>query len=159
MPPHPQIEWRATLRNLAFPKHYLSYGHSSRTFAELVQEVLHFEAVVWADRILRWIGSIEILSKKKMMTGSQASKENVIFSVVDLLCITRSLSMLVDQGNAFVCSQRVANHFIYNQNRTRKRNRKDCVCGNGGGFFDCFVGQIITWNGRTTKSTLNEDGR
>ena len=70
MPPHPQVEWQATLRNLAFPEHYLSYGHSSKTFAELLKEVLYFEAAVWADRILRWIVSIEIMSKRKMMAGS-----------------------------------------------------------------------------------------
>ena len=40
-----------------------------------------------------------------------------------------------------------------------KRNRKNCVCGNGGGFFGCFVSYIITWNGRMARDPLNEDGR
>ena len=32
------------------------------------------------------------------------------------------------------------NRFIYNLYRAGKRSMKDCVGGNGGGFFGCFVG-------------------
>ena len=51
----------------------LSYGHSSKTFADSVKEILNFEAAVRADMILRWIESIEILSERlraeKMFSG------------------------------------------------------------------------------------------
>ena len=36
---------------------------------------------------------------------------------------------------------------------------KDCVGRNGGGFFGCFVVQLVTWNGRMTRDLLNENGR
>ena len=42
----------------------LSYGHSSKTFADSVKEILNFEAAVRADMILRWIESIEIFSER-----------------------------------------------------------------------------------------------
>ena len=37
---------------LMVPKHSLSYGHQSRTFAEPVKEILYFEAAV---RDLEWL--------------------------------------------------------------------------------------------------------
>ena len=67
--------------------------------------------------------------------------------------------MLGDYGKVFICWLSIANCFIDNLNGTRKRNRKNCVCGNGGGFFGCFVSYIITWNGRMARDPLNEDGR
>ena len=51
------------------------------------------------------------------------------------------------------------NHFIYNLYIIGKRNKKDCVGVNGGGFFGCFVGQFVTWNVRIARDPLNEDGR
>ena len=83
------------------PKHSMSYGHQSRTFAKPVKKILYFEVAVRPDRILKWIESIEIVSERRVMVGSWASKKNVIFSTVALLCIL-SLSMMADQGNALV---------------------------------------------------------
>ena len=67
--------------------------------------------------------------------------------------------MLVDQCSAFMCWWIIANYFIYNLNKTKKRNRKDCVCGNGGSFSGCFVGEFVTWNGTISRDPLNKDGR
>ena len=57
-------------RPMIFSKHSLSYGHQSRTFAEPVKEILYFEAAIRADRILRWIKSVEVLPERRMMAGS-----------------------------------------------------------------------------------------
>ena len=59
-------------------------------------DILFLEVGFWADRILRWFELIEILSESRVMTGAWTSKENVIFSAVDLLCITKSSFMLLD---------------------------------------------------------------
>lgn len=37
--------------------------------------------------------------------------------------------------------------------------REDGVGDNSSGFFDCFVGQFITWNVRITRDPLNENER
>ena len=39
------------------------------------------------------------------------------------------------------------------------REIEKIVCGNGGGFFGCFVGEITTWIGRMARDPLDEDGR
>ena len=52
------------------PRHSLSYGHQSRTFAEPVKEVLYFEAEVWADEVFRWIKSVEVLPERRVMARS-----------------------------------------------------------------------------------------
>ena len=87
-------------------------------------EILFSKMEFRANGMLRWVESMKILSQRKVMAGLQMSKQNIIFSVVDLFCITRSLLMLVDQCNTFVCWQIITNCFIYNLHRTRKRNRK-----------------------------------
>ena len=144
---------------LWFSKTCLSYDCSSRTFTQPMMEILFSEAAFWADGSFRWVESMKILSERRVVAASQTSKQNIIFSVVDLFCITRSISMLVDQCNAFVCQQIVANCFIHNLNITRKRNRNDCVCGSCGVFFGCFVGQFVIQNGRMARDPLNRDGK
>ena len=41
--------------------------------------------------------------------------------------------MLIDKYNTFVCWWIIVNCFIYNLNRTGKRNSKDCIGGDGVG--------------------------
>ena len=77
--------------------------------------------------------------------------------------VTGSLLVLVDLCNAFVCRWILANQSInqinqFNLYRAEKRNRKDCVGGDSGDFFGCFVGKFITWNGRMARDPLNGGG-
>ena len=55
-----------------------------------------------------------------------------------LYCVNPS--MLVYSSNPFVCWWSVTNCIVNDLNGTGQRNRKNCFCGNGGGFFGCFVG-------------------
>ena len=55
----------------------------------------------------------------RVMAVSYTSKENVIFSVVYLLCITGNSSMLVYRSEPFVCWWRVTNCFVNSLNGTR----------------------------------------
>ena len=59
--------------------------------------------------------------------------------------------MLVDKCNAFMCWWIIANHVIYNLNRTREGKRKDCVGSNGGGFFGSLLARSLPgmaeWSG------------
>ena len=67
--------------------------------------------------------------------------------------------MFVDRSNSFKCWWRVTNCLVSDLERARERNRKNGICGDGGGFFGCFVGEIITRDGRMARNPLNEDGR
>ena len=58
-----------------------------------------------------------------------------------------------------MCRWIIANCSIYNLHRAGKGDKKDCVDGNGGGFFGCFVCSFVSWNSRMTKDPLNQDGR
>ena len=58
-----------------------------------------------------------------------------------------------------MCRWFITGYFIHNLYGAGKGNRKDCVGGNAGGLFGCFVSQFFTWNDRITKEPLNEDGR
>ena len=58
-----------------------------------------------------------------------------------------------------MCRWFITDYFIHNLYGAGKGNRKDCVGGNVGGLFGCFVSQFFTWNDGITKEPLNEDGR
>ena len=47
--------------------------------------------------------------------------------------------MIVYRNNPFVCWWSVTDRIVNDLNGTGHRNRKNCVCGNGGRFFGCFV--------------------
>ena len=66
--------------------------------------------------------------------------------------------MIVHSSNPFVYWWSVSKCIVNDLNGTGHRNRKNCVCGNGGCFFGCFVRYIVTWNKRMTRDPLNEDG-
>ena len=61
---------------------------------------------------------MEVLLERRMMAGSKTSKESLILSVVDLLCITGNSSMLVYRSNLFVCLWNVTNCIVINLNGT-----------------------------------------
>ena len=71
-------------------------------------------------------------------------------SVVYLFCILDNPSMMVHSSNPFVCRWNVTNRIVNDLNGTGHRNRKNCVCGNGGCLFGCFG---------MARDPLNEDGR
>ena len=55
---------------------------------------------------------MKVLLERRVMAGSYTSKENVIFPVVDLFCITGNPSMLVYRSNPFVCWWSVTNRLV-----------------------------------------------
>ena len=135
----PCVCHQTTLRILCGFQHFLSYGATCRIFAKPVIEVLLIEAAWRANLILSWVESMKILVERWIVTGLQTRKQYVIFSVFNLFGVSRSFHVLVNLCNAFMCRWIVANHFIYYLYAAGKRNRNDCVGGNGGGFFGCFV--------------------
>ena len=65
--------------------------------------------------------------------------------------------MFVDSSNPFMCSWSVANRFVDDLNRAEQRDGESCVCGDDGGFFCCFVCEIVAWNRRMTRDPLDKD--
>ena len=61
-----------------------------------------------------------------------------------------------------MCTWVITNHFTYNLYRAGKRNRKDYVGGNGGGFFGSFVPAApccvfyATWNQIYWRLDMND---
>ena len=98
--------------------------------------------------------------QKKVAARSQTSEKKFILSVVYLFYISKnSLMMKVYSSKPFVCWWSITNRVVNDFNRTGHRNRKNCVCGNGGCFCGCFVHQIVIQNGGTTMDPLDEDIR
>ena len=65
--------------------------------------------------------------------------------------------MFVERSNPFMCWWRVTNCLVNDLERARERNRKNGICGDGDGFFGCFVGGIR--DGRMARNPLDEDRR
>ena len=61
---------------------------------------------------------MEVLLERRVMAGSKGSKENVIFSVVYLFCLTGNSLMLVYRSNPSVCWWSVTNCIVNNLNGT-----------------------------------------
>ena len=66
--------------------------------------------------------------------------------------------MFVDRSNPFVCWWRVTNCLVNDLKRARERNRKNGIRDDGGGFFGCFINEIVTRDGRMARNPLDEDG-
>ena len=65
-------------------------------------EILSIEVAFRADSILRWIELMKVLLKRRVMAGSQTSKQCVNVFIFDLFCVTRSLVILVYKCSALV---------------------------------------------------------
>ena len=65
-------------------------------------EILSIEVAFRADSILRWIELMKVLLRRRVMAGSQTSKQYVNVFIFDLFRVTRSLVMLVYKCSALV---------------------------------------------------------
>ena len=72
------------------PKHLLPYSITCRTFTRLAIEVLFIEAASRRNWILSWVESMKILMERWMLTRLQTNKQYFIFSVLDLIGISKS---------------------------------------------------------------------
>ena len=57
-----------------------------------------------------------------------------------------------------MCWGRVTNCLVNDLKRARERNRKNGIRGDVGGFFGCFISEIVTRDGRIARNPLDEDG-
>ena len=99
----------------------LHYGVTCRTFTKPVIKVMFIEAAWRANWILSWVKLVKIMMQRWMVTGSKFSKQYVMFSVLDLCGVSRSLLALVNLREGFVCWWIVANRFINYLHEAGKR--------------------------------------
>ena len=84
------------------PKHALSYGHQSRTFAEPLK-ILFFQAAIRTDRILEGSSRWKYCLREGWRPDRRRARRTSSFSVVDLLCITENCTATITVFTLALC--------------------------------------------------------
>ena len=84
------------------PKHSLSYGHQSRTFAEPLK-ILFFQAAIRTDRILEGSSRWKYCLREGWRPDRRRARRTSSFSVVDLLCITENCTATITVFTLALC--------------------------------------------------------
>ena len=139
MPLHLQVEWQATPRTL----------DGTETLVALWLLKLGIRRVSDGDLVLLG-GNLDRLDLAKDHVGGGIASEKGGGRILDkqeehylLLFICFVLCEILQcwyTAATHLSWWSITNCIVNDLNGTGQRHRKNCVCGNGGGFFRCFLG-------------------
>ena len=137
-PLHPQVEWQATLRTLD--------GTQTREASWSLKQDIRIASDV--DLVLLGGNSDKSDLAKDHVGGGIAlqkgggrilgKRESHPFCCLFVLYLWKPFDDGKQQQPSRVLVD-ITNRIVNDLNGTGHRNRKNCVCGNGGCFFGCFV--------------------